>query len=242
MDESLLSDELEHLERSSSLGYLLGSLSHELNNHLTNLLLVADQTEGDRALPVVQSMAAQAQKAGAVVSMLQRLGTRNLSRGNEVVDLGALCERLRIWLRKTTGEEVAEVVGGYAEVVVLAGRQNLLRALCSLSRSGAGPDSMPLSVSVGVEQAPRSVWAPAGEKIEMAVIRLRRGSPPQELNPAFKELVDDFYSKDRKVQEVEMMAAWEVVRKLRGRLEMYGVDGASGLELVVKLPLIQHSS
>jgi len=242
MDESLLGDELEHLERSSSLGYLLGSISHELNNHLTNLLLVPDQTEGGRALPVVQSMADQAQKAGAVVAMLQRLGTRNLSRGSEAVNLAGMCERLRIWLLNTAGEDVGEIIRGDTEVVVLAGRQNLLRALCNLSRVGAGADSQPLVVSVGIEQAPRSVWAPAGEQIAMAVVRLRRGTPPGELSPRFKALVDDFFSQDREVEEVALMAAWEVVRKLRGRLEMYGNDGTSGLEMVVKLPLVESRS
>ena len=139
-------------------------------------------------------------------------------------------------------EHVGEIIRGDTEVVVLAGRQNLLRALCNLSRVGAGADSQPLVVSVGIEQAPRSVWAPAGEQIAMAVVRLRRGTPPGELSPRFKALVDDFFSQDREVEEVALMAAWEVVRKLRGRLEMYGNDGTSGLEMVVKLPLVESRS
>ena len=71
----------------------------------------------------------------------------------------------------------------------------------------------------------------------MAVVRLRRGDPPDELNPEFKEVVDDFFCRPRSAEEVRLMAAWEVVRKLRGRLQMYGGGPGEGLEFVLLLPL-----
>ena len=119
----------------------------------------------------------------------------------------------------------------------MADRQNLLRALCNIARVGEEEPGSLLKVSVGVESVPRSVWAPKGEEIDMAVVRLRRGEPAAELNAEFKELVDGFFSRDRTLQEVRLMAAWEVVRKLRGRLEMFGRVGGGGLEMVIKLPL-----
>ena len=70
----------------------------------------------------------------------------------------------------------------------------------------------------------------------MAVVRMRRGDPPDTTNPSFKELVDGFFASNRTLEEVRLMAAWEVVRKLRGRLEMFGTVG-DGLEMVIKLPL-----
>jgi len=242
MNDFRLEDDLEHLERSSSLGYLLGAFSHELNNHLTNLLLAADQAEADGNRSVVDLMVNQAQKAGAVIARLQRLGMGNLSRGGDVVDLVELCQQLKEWLRRSGGEDIGEVLIGEENVVTIASRHNLLRAFCNLARVGGGEGSPPLVVSVGVEQAPRSVWAPAGEQMSMAVVRFRRGTPVEQLNPSFKLLVDDFFAADRNADEVSLMAAWEVVRKLRGRLQLYGEEGGSELEIVVKLPLRESSS
>ena len=57
------------------------------------------------------------------------------------------------------------------------------------------------------------------------------------MNPEFKEVVDDFFCRERSAEEVRLMAAWEVVRKLRGRLQMYGGAPGEGLEFVLFLPL-----
>jgi hypothetical protein len=242
MDVFRLEDDLEHLERSASLGYLLGAFSHELNNHLTNLLLAADQAEANGNPSVVELMVNQAQKAGAVVARLQRLGVGNLSRGSDVVDLVELCQMLKEWLRRIGGEDIGEILIGDQEVVTIASRHNLLRAFCNLARVGGGEGAPSLVVSVGIEQSPRSVWAPAGEQIPMAAVRFRRGTPVERLNPSFKSLVDDFFAVDRGADEVSLMAAWEVVRKLRGRMELYGEEGGSDLEIVVKLPLTGPSA
>ena len=237
MTEPLDAEELGHLEQAAALGYLLGAMSHELNNHLTNILLGADQVGAEDTSPAHQLMLRQAEKAASVVAVLQGMASANLSRGGDVVDLVDLCVRLKAWLLLTMGEDIGEIRVGDDEIVVLAGRQNLLRALCNLSRVGAGAGAAPLIVSVGIEQVPRSLWAPAGEEVSMAVVRLRRGSPPTDVSPWFKELVDGFFTVDRSLDEIALMAAWEVVRKLRGRLEMYGGAGASGQEVVIKLPL-----
>jgi len=237
MDEMVSGEELDHLEKAASLGYLLNALSHELNNHLTNLLLGADQARMSGESVVVDLMVKQAQKAGDVVSILQKLGQDTVSRGNDRIDLGELCGELARWLRVCTGSSEPEVLVSGDSVEVMADRQNVLRALCNLARVGTDCTQQALQVKVGVEQAPRSVWAPQGEEISMAVIRLRRGDPPPELNPGFKEVVDDFFCSERSGEEVRLMAAWEVVRKLRGRLQMYGGRPGEGLEFVLLLPL-----
>jgi hypothetical protein len=237
MDETPAGDELSHLEDAAALGYLLNAFSHELNNHLTNLLLGADQVRISGEMDAVEVMVRQAQKAGEVIGVLQRLGQSNVSRGADRIDLLELSQRLAVWMAASGGGAAQDVVISGDSVEVIANRQNLLRALCSVVGATNGPGSSPLHVSVAVEKAPRSVWAPQGEEIEMAVVRLRRGDPPSELNPEFKELVDGFFDRDRTFAQVRLMAAWEVVRKLRGRLEMYGTDAAGGVEMVLKLPL-----
>jgi len=237
MDETPAGEEIRHLEDAAALGYLLNAFSHELNNHLTNLLLGADQVRISGDLGAVEVMVKQAQKAGEVIGVLQRLGQGNVSRGADRIDLLELSQRLAVWLVASDDAAEEDVVISGEAVEVIANRQNLLRALCSVVPAAEGPDAPPLHVVVAREQAPRSVWAPQGEEIEMAVVRLRRGEPPGELNPEFKELVDGFFDRDRTLAEVRIMAAWEVVRKLRGRLQMYGSSAAGGVEMVIKLPL-----
>ncbi|MBJ95464.1 MAG: hypothetical protein CMP23_13460 [Rickettsiales bacterium] len=229
--------ELGHLERAASLGYLLGAISHEINNHLTNLLLGADAGPGEDSQQVVERMTAQAQRAGEVVARFQKLARENLSRGRDRVDLGELSSRVVWWLEQNAGQSMPAVLHPEQPVVVMAGRQNLLRALSNLARVAAGSRSEKVFFAVAVEQAPRSLWAPSGDAVDMASLRIRCGVPPAEESVRLKELVDDFFGCDRDQEDVALMAAWEVIRKLRGRLQLYGGGPGEGFEALVLLPL-----
>ena len=114
--------------------------------------------------------------------------------------------------------------------------------LLNLLSRGGDPEvlSLPLTVILAQEAVPRSTWAGSDETVDMAVIRLRRGAPCQEKTPTYRSLVDDFFADERSEVEVGIMAAWEILRKVRGRpsarMEVYA-NGADGHEVVVMLPL-----
>jgi len=229
-------EDLRQLEETSALGYLYNAIAHELNNQLTNLLLAADQFSGSQSAKTLDIMVGQAQKMGEVVRRLQELGGANMDRGSDQVSLSELCDDLSAWLVQLdpASEFQFELVDPDAQVVVH--RSNLVRALCFLAQWGGEMQrEHPLRVRASLEQLPRSSWAPAGETITMAVLRIRRGNPPSEANPLLKSVVDDFFAATRSKDEVELMAAWEIVRKLRGRLQLFGGPGHPGVEWVLAL-------
>ena len=71
----------------------------------------------------------------------------------------------------------------------------------------------------------------------MAVIRLVRGTPPPGESTDFKRLVDGFFEEERSAEQVATMAAWEVVRKVRGRMRIRGSASDGGVEVTLELPL-----
>jgi len=231
-------EDLRRLEETSALGYLYNSVAHELNNHITNLLLAADQFSAAQSDRTLDLMVGQAQKMGEVVRRLQELGGSNMDRGTDRVALGELCEQLGSWLEELGMADQVRMEVSSPDAQLILNRSNVVRALCLLARWGEETHSgHPPEIKASLEELPRSAWAPAGETVTMAVIRLRRGDPPPEQNALLKAVVDDFFGTQRSKEDVELMAGWEIVRKLRGRLELCGGAGHGGVEWSIALPL-----
>lgn len=228
----------------AALGFLLNAIAHDLNNQLTNLMLGADQAQYAGSKDAIDLMVQQAQNLASITRAVQRLGQRNMSEGVERTDLAVVCRRFEAWYRASAGPGARiEVHVGEDETgpLVWAKARNLVLALSLLGRTGP-PEALalPLSVHLGTEALPRSTWAGTGESVDMAVIHLRRGDPPRERTPSYRSVVDDFFSKERDDIEVGVMAAWEILRKVRGRPSArmdFFAGGESGHEVSVALPL-----
>ncbi len=229
--------DLAKLEQSASLGYLLNTIAHDLNNLLTNLLLGIDQVQyggGEEALNLVTQ---QAQRIADVTQAVQSLGQRNLMEGRAREDANELLRDFGQWHEVIWGETVRLEIAGDQELPITCQRHSLICALGLLSRSMMSrPTGQGLAAVASAEKLPRFAWSDSGETIPMVVIRLRWGKPPQERSPEFKDLVDRFLAADRDAREVALMAAWEIVRQHRGRIECYGWTDAEGMEFVLQLP------
>ena len=235
-------EDLAHVESVAALGYLLNAIAHDLNNQLTNLMLGADQAQYSGSKDAIDLMVQQAQNIASITRAVQRMGQRNMSEGSGPVDLGGVCGDFVAWYRATGGEEaLVELQVHGAGPSVFAKSRNLVLAFNMLSQTG-DPEvlKLPLTVELSTEAVPRSTWAGSDETVDMAVLRLRRGAPPAEKTPAYRALVDDFFGGDRSEVEVGLMAAWEILRKVRGRpsarMEVFD-SGPSGHEVVIMLPL-----
>lgn len=235
-------EDLAHVEGVAALGYLLNAIAHDLNNQLTNLMLGADQAQYSGSKDAIDLMVQQAQNIASITRSVQRMGQRNMSQGSARVDLADVCQDFAVWSRATTGGEVLVEVQVDGDGTTVYGKsRNMVVALNLLSRGGH-PEALalPLSVLLARKAVPRSTWAGSDETVDMAVIRLRRGTPRQEQSPVYRSLVDDFFAGERSEVEVGIMAAWEILRKVRGRpsarMEVYD-SGAEGHEVVVMLPL-----
>jgi len=235
-------EDLAHVEGVAALGYLLNAIAHDLNNQLTNLMLGADQAQYSGSKDAIDLMVQQAQNIASITRAVQRMGQRNMSTGSGRQDLGDVCRDFVAWYRATAGGQAGAELEVVGEAPLVFGKsRNLVMAFNLLSRAGdPALLGMPLKVQVAVEAVPRSSWAGSDETVDMGVIRLRRGDPPREKSSVYRSLVDDFFGGERTETEVGIMAAWEVLRKVRGRpsarMEVYE-SGALGHEIVVMLPL-----
>ena len=235
-------EDLEHVEGVAALGYLLNAIAHDLNNQLTNLMLGADQAQYSGSKDAIDLMVQQAQNIANITRAVQRMGQRNMSTGAGRVDMADVCGSFVDWYRATSGGDAAVELQVDGKPASVFGKdRNLVLALNLLSRAGdAATRELPLAVSLAVEAVPRSSWAGSDETVDMAVVRLRRGDPGREQTPTYRSLVDDFFGGERSEVEVGIMAAWEILRKVRGRpsarMEVYESPGR-GHEVVVMLPL-----
>ncbi len=224
-----MSDRLDHLREVAALGCLLNAVSHDLNNQLTNLMLGADQAQYTGSKDAIDLMVRQAQRIAEITKAVQALGQRNMSEGAGRVELGSVLDEL-------AGDGVVEL-GTVAVASVHARPANVALALSLLANFGGGGA---MRASVSVDEVPRSSWAGSDETVPMAVIRLTRGTPPEDLNASVGAMIDDFFGGPRTSEEVGVMAAWEILRKVRGRpsarLAVHGPEGG-GTAIVVTLPL-----
>lgn len=228
-------DALRHVEGVAAHGYLLNAIAHDLNNLLTNLMLSADQIQYGGGDEAVQLLLEQCQRVHDVTRAIQRLGQQNMAEGVEVTELADLTEAFGAWRSEAAPDDpLSSSVAESARVRVPT--RHLVHALSLLADAtrGAGP----LSVSAGREDVRRSTWADPGETIPMAVVRLRRGEPAGD-DATFKSLVDGFFTEARSVPEIAMMAAWEVVRKQRGRMAVRGRVEDGGVEVTIQLPVVE---
>jgi hypothetical protein len=229
--------DLQHLEGVAALGYLLNAIAHDLNNLLTNLMLGADQVQYGGGAEAVELLVEQVQRVTGITRSIQKLGQRNMSVDFEVAPLDAVISDFAQWHRATWPdvEIIADVEAG---LLAKLNKRHTVHALSLLAwATGEHHSAEGLHVSLALEDVPRSAWAGSTDTIPMAVVRIRRGAPGVAPSQDFKRMVDGFFEADRTASEVAMMAAWEVVRKLRGRMRVRGGADAGGMEVTLELPL-----
>ncbi|MCP4868425.1 MAG: hypothetical protein GY898_06880 [Proteobacteria bacterium] len=232
MSEGNSKGELAYLRETAALGCLLNAVAHDLNNQLTNLMLRADQAQYTGSKDAIDLMVKQAQRITEITRAVQALGQRNMAEGSGRVPLADVVAGLSSWEKGVT-------VGDLAEGAAVMGKlDNLVLALSLLAQVGREHGSM--DVSIGIDEVPRSSWSGNSETVPMAVVRMVRGTPPDEPNPKVAAMIDDFFGSARDADEVGVMAAWEILRKLRGRpsarLVIHGPSGG-GSAVILTLPL-----
>lgn len=221
-----------HLEEVVALGYLLNAIAHDLNNQLTNLLLGADQAQFTGDKEAIDLVVQQATKLTEITRAVQALGQGNMERGKVVVDLRDIAREAADW-QAAAGRPPVTVQGEHTPV--RAAPRHLTMALSLLLRwTDSRVPGAPVTITTRVEQVPRSAWSGSKETIPMAVLELVAGDGGDEPTPEFKALVDDFFGGSRSPEEVGVMAAWEVLRKVRGRMTVSG--SAAGLKLRLLMP------
>lgn len=231
--------DLQHLEGVAALGYLLNAIAHDLNNLLTNLMLGADQVQYGGGAEAVELLVEQVQRITGITRSIQKLGQRSMGADMDVAALDGVVEEFARWHRSCWPSETLIPTCVDAPTVRM-NRRHMVHALSLLAwATGQHQPGADLSVELRQEDVPRSAWSGASETIPMAVIRLGRGAPGSAPSQDFKRLVDGFFETDRTPAEVATMAAWEVVRKLRGRMKVRGGPGAAGTEIILELPLAE---
>ena len=219
MAERLQSESLERLECSAGLAALLNSIAHEMNNHLTNMVLATENARHDRSENSFDLLVRQLKHCAAMTKAIQRLGSDNLLSGSEVVHLNEVLAEVVAWdgFGRNSGVPIALVTSGdatvrgdFAQLVLAVGL--LLRALPQGAEGG-------LQCDLRTEEVLRSRWSDEDQYVPMARITLRSQGqsagrwPPFELSG----LVDGFFEGIKTPTEIGVMGAWEIVRKVAGR-------------------------
>jgi hypothetical protein len=238
MSESPRPQDLRHVEEVAALGYLLNAIAHDLNNLLTNLMLGADQVQYGDSKDALELMLEQVQRISGITRVIQRMGQRNMMANEEVLPLHEVAEAFAAWHRSVAPDDVVEldlVSGAHARL----NARHMVHALSLLALGSQGPSHRPLSVTLSIEERPRSAWSGSTETVSMGVLRLRRGEVPAGESTDFKRLVDGFFEAERSPSEIATMAAWEVIRKVRGRMRMHGDPGGPGVQVTLELPLAE---
>ncbi len=238
------------LERSAMLGLLMSAVVHEINNPLSVLLIGADQLRftssgGDGQESTVDGMVLQIERIVGIARKLQDM-VRMTQGERQVVDLVELIPRfaqLEAWLQPDEASPSVDLTTPALPVEVDV--DLLLQALRFVTRSmrvlwdGVGP----LRIRGGVEDV-ALVQLPGlmdrQPRRTYVVLRLQRGEPQGESVPV-KEMMADFFTRTRAGHEVELMAAWEVIRKAGGRMAI-SREPTSGIEVQVLLPLREARS
>jgi hypothetical protein len=231
-----LAEATRKIESVAALGYLLNAIAHDLNNQLTNLLLGADQLQYGGGADAVEMMVQQANRLAEITRSVQRLGQSNFGPGAGPSDLGDIAQTFAAW-RRETGRGEGDSVTTEAGLITRCDPLHLRRALGLLADSFPGAPCG-VMISVKTEDMPRTVWSQEGDTVPKAVLRLKVGEPGTEELAAFKEVVDAFFDAERSEADVRVMAAWEIVRKQRGRMTFYGTPGSNDREVVLSFPLV----
>jgi len=229
-------EHLRHVEDVAALGYLLNAIAHDLNNLLTNLMLGADQVQYGGGQEAIDLLLDQVQRISGITRAVQRLGQRNMTLNDGVHDLGALFAAFAAWHGASRPGEAVEV-DCEEGVLVKGSSRHFVHALSLMALATADWTTGPLHLRGAAEQRPRSAWAGSTETVPMAVVELTRGTVGTQDSRDFKSLVDGFFESERSPAEIALMAAWEVVRKARGRMKVRGGKGAPGVAVTLELPL-----
>ncbi len=229
-------EHLRHVEDVAALGYLLNAIAHDLNNLLTNLMLGADQVQYGGGQEAIDLLLDQVQRISGITRAVQRLGQKNMTLDDGVHDLGAVFAAFRAWHGASRPGESAgiECEDG---VLVKGSSRHFVHALSLIALATADWTSGDLGLRGATEQRPRSAWAGSTETVPMAVIEVRRGAVGSEDSRDFKGIVDGFFETERSAAEIALMAAWEVVRKARGRMKVRGGKESPGVAVTIELPL-----
>jgi hypothetical protein len=233
-------DAFQHLHDVAALGCLLNAIAHDLNNQLTNLLLGADQAQYGGGKAAIDLMVNQAQRIADITRSIQGLGQRNMDRGRGQTRLAEVSRRWAAWVA-LGAEAPPELSLEDESLVVDVSEDNLLLALSLLTRSGGLSGRGAVRLKLSREEVPRSSWSGSTETISMGVFRLSSGDVSDLPDNRLKGVVEEFFFRDHPPEDVGVMAAWEIVRKVRGRLTVHGASDSPGQEIVLMLPLVDTS-
>ncbi len=238
-----LRERIRSLERTAPLGLLLSAVVHEVNNPLSVILIgadtlrrkAADSEAVDHHLDVLE---AQSAKIIEINRMLQGLSKRNLG-SSERVDGAELIQafaEVEVLLGGETCRPEIELAEGPLPMAVEP--QLTLQVLRFLARSARdlGGDG-PLQVTVDRQDIPL-IELPNIRKSptrEFVVFRIVVGDPDGHPVP-ITDWVGDFFGSQPSERTLELMASWEVVRKLPGRLRI--AAGTAGAELTLMVPVL----
>lgn len=237
-----LRERIAALEQTASLGLLLSAVVHEVNNPMSVILIGADTLRRkvesseavDHHLDVLETQSA---KIIEINRMLQGLSKQNLG-ASRYVDGAELVQ---------TFAEVEVLLGGEAcrptlqlddvPMPLAVEPQMVLQVLRFLARSARdlGGDG-PLRVELDRQHVPL-IELPNIRKSptrEFVVFRLVVGDPDGHPVPIM-DWIGDFFGSQPSNRTVELMASWEVVRKLPGRLRI--AAGTAGAELLLMVPV-----
>lgn len=219
MGERTRSDSLERLELSAGLGALLNSIAHEINNHLTNLVLATENARHDRSEASFELLVRQLKQSTALTAAIQRLGSENLVGTTGVVHLTEVLDDVVSWdgFGRADGVQVDLKVAG--DPIVRANFGQLALALGLLLRALPDDPGRSLCIELSVEEVLRSRWSDEDQYVPMVRVSLEAAGvsgaewPPFELST----LVENFYAETKSTTEVRVMGAWEILRKVSGR-------------------------
>lgn len=224
------------LDQGAAMSYLLNAIAHEINNHLTNLILAADSLEYGGGPELVRMIQNHVRHIADITRAVQRLGQDNLRRGAPASSWENVLGDLQAWLGATVGSALdVRLDPGVPSLEWPAAVTAALMALGTRAAAAHGDGA----AVVEERDAPRFAGVVTADTVRMLAVELRWGAPPEAPTPHFKELVDSFLAAERGADEVVLMATWEVVRKRRGRMVVRGGVSADdpGLAVEILLPL-----
>ena len=247
-DKQTISDlrkRIESLETSAAMGFLISGIVHEVNNPLSVLLIGGDTLRRNElsADPTVQklldTLEIQSERIIAMSRLLQEMNRANLAHRAvvDMRDLLAVFERLEAVLEG--GESRVQLSLGEDPLLVSVDPQQITQicrylAMAMRVRCPRGN----VVVTAAQEEIPLITFGPAAArspKRSYIVTCFRIGEPDGAVVP-FTKLMADFFGSPREPWEVQLMACWEIVRKLPGKLTI--VDGTPDtLEIRLLIPL-----
>lgn len=247
MDDEKIIDELRKriasLEKTASLGFLLPAVVHEINNPLSVILIGVDtlgrQIEASEALD--RHLGMLEQQTERILHLNERL--QDWSKWNLHV-----AERVDARDLVSTFADVEEALGGADDrpalelaeepIEVEVDPQQLMGVLRFLARAArelggqGGQHDLRLTLTreqVALIDLPLSRRSPTRE---FAVFRLAVGAPESQAMP-ITDWLGDFFAHVPETRMAELMASWELVRKLAGKLHLVADDGGAEIQLMV---------